>query len=285
MSRSESRRATAEARPAPRPDRFAPQRIVCLSAESADICARLGAWDRVIAVTAFASQEKLPPKPVVSGFSTGDAAKIAARQPDLVITFSDVQAELTAALIRAGCTVLATNPRTLAEIAQTICLIGSAIGCAIAAEKLALDFEAKISALRSAPKTRPRVYFEEWPEPLIAGIGWISEIIELIGGTDILAHCRAKSAQERVVTSDEIIAADPQIIFASWCGKKARLDEIAARPRWREITAIRTGQIYEIDSSSILQPGPALLRGAQEMARLLALASPADAAQGNARVC
>lgn len=270
--------------PAPRSNRFAPRRIICLSAESADICARLGAWDRVLAVSAFAAQENLPPKPVISGFSTGDAAKIAAQQPDLVFTFSDVQADLTAALIRAGCQVLATNPRTLAEIAQTICLVGAAIGCAPAARKLATAFEVKLAALRRAPEFRPRVYFEEWPTPFISGIGWISELIELVGGTDIFAHRRAPAATQRVVTGEEIIAADPHVILASWCGQKARLGEIGARPRWNEIAAIRTGQLYEIDSAAILQPGPALLRGAAEIARRLALASPAEAAQGNACV-
>lgn len=236
-------------------------RIVCLSAESADICARLGAWDEVVGVTAFASQTGLARRPVVSGFSTADVAAVVAMQPDLVITFCDVQADLAAQLIHAGCTVLATNQRSLAQIGQAIRLIGGAIGRASAAEVLASEFAAGLETLRRDPAHRPRVYFEEWPEPLISGIGWVGELIELCGGEDIFASRRGGASRERVVSAEEVIAADPGIILASWCGKPVRVAEITRRPGWDTIAAVRTGQVHALPSSDLLQPGPALLAG------------------------
>jgi iron complex transport system substrate-binding protein len=245
-------------------------RIVCLSAEAADICARLGAWNEVVAVSAFADQRDLPRKPVVSGFANGDVPRVLAFEPDLVITFSDVQADLAAQLIRAGVTVLATNQRTLANIAQTIQLIGRALGRADAASKLAADFESQLEALRPGDQPRPRVYFEEWPDPLISGIGWVGDLIGLAGGVDVFASRRGKATRERHVTAAEVAAADPEIILASWCGKPVDLEAIRARAGFAEISAVRDSQLFEIASSDILQPGPRVLRGAREIARIIA---------------
>lgn len=243
-------------------------RIACLSAESADICARLGAWGDVVAVSAYADQTDLDRKPVVSAFSTGDAGRVLAHRPDIVITFSDVQAEIAAALIRAGATVLATNQRTLAEIAAAIRLIARAIGRVAAGEKLAADFERQLSELRRAPSRRPRVYFEEWPEPPISGIAWVGELIELAGGEDIFASRRGRSAGERTVRDDEVLAAAPDFILASWCGRK--VDLAALRDRFSETPAARAGRIAEMPSSDFLQPGPRLLGGARTLHRMLA---------------
>ncbi len=243
-------------------------RLVCLSAEGADICARLGAWEDVVAVSAFASQEGLDPRPAISGFSTADAERIVRQQPDLVITFSDVQADISAQLIRAGCAVLATNQRTLAEIATTIRWIGSAIGRSTAAEALAAQFQDDLAALKSDATSRPRVYFEEWPDPLISGIGWVGELIEWCGGEDIFAARRGQASRERIVRADEIIAANPDIILASWCGKRVDLDSIRQRPGFHTITALHHGDLHALDSNLFLQPGPRVLDGARELHRL-----------------
>jgi iron complex transport system substrate-binding protein len=245
-------------------------RVVCLSAEAADICARLGAWDEVVAVSAFADQRDLSRKPVVSGFANGDAPRVLAFEPDLAITFSDVQADLAAQLIRAGVTVLATNQRTLANIAQTIQLIGRALGRADTASKLAADFESQLDELRSGNRPQPRVYFEEWPDPLISGIGWVGELIELAGGVDVFAARRGKAARERHVTAADVTAAEPEIILARWCGKPVDLDAIRARAGFAEISAVLDSQLFEMASSDILQPGPRVLRGAREIARIIA---------------
>jgi iron complex transport system substrate-binding protein len=244
-------------------------RLVCLSAESADICARLGAWEDVVAVSAFASQEGLEHRPVIGGFSHTDDARILAAAPDLVITFSDVQAEITARLVRAGCAVLATNQRTLAEITQTIRVIGGAIGRERAATELAAQFTRELSDLDTDRHPQPRVYFEEWPEPLISGIGWVGEIIELCGGIDVFATRRGRSSRERVVSSEEIVAANPDVILASWCGRRVDLDKIRRRPGFSSIKAVQGNALQAIDSDLLLAPGPRLLEGAREVRRLL----------------
>jgi iron complex transport system substrate-binding protein len=173
-----------------------PNRILCLSAEAADICARLGAWDQVVAVSAFACQDGLEHKPVISGFSTCDCERAMQLKPDLVITFSDVQATISAEFIRAGCAVLATNQRTLLEIADTIQLIGGAIGLPQMAAQLAECFLGELESLSASRESAPKVYFEEWPDPMVSGIGWVGEIIERTGGIDVsqsVAGARQKS--------------------------------------------------------------------------------------------
>ncbi|MEQ1853617.1 MAG: ABC transporter substrate-binding protein [Chthoniobacteraceae bacterium] len=242
-------------------------RIACLSAESADICARVGAWGDVVAVTAFADQSGLDPKPVVSGFSSGDAARILSHSPDLVLTFSDVQAELTASLIRAGAFVLATNQRSLRETASAIRLVARAAGRGEAGEELAESFERELAALRRSPARRPRVYFEEWPDPPISGIGWVGELIELTGGEDIFAGRRARSAKERTVRDEEVLADAPDFILASWCGKP--VDLASLRRRFSETPAGRADRIMELPSADFLQPGPRLIEGARILHRLL----------------
>ena len=243
-----------------------PERIVCLSGESADICHRLGAADRVAAVSAFAPSSMLVGRPIVGGFSTLKIADLLSLKPDLVITFSDVQAQISADLIRNHCTVLATNQRSLRGIAQAILLIGRAIGCSAEAEKLASEFECQLQNLRRVELPRPRVFFEEWDEPLISGIGWVSEAIDLVGGADIFFRPDAKASRERAVEAMDVCGADPQIIFVSWCGKRVDLRKIAARPGWQAISAVRNKKVYSIDSADILQPGPGILTGVRQMA-------------------
>ncbi len=246
-----------------------PERIVCLSGESADICHQLGAADRVVAVSAFAPRSMRDGPAIVGGFSTLKMTDLLAIQPDLVITFSDVQAEISADLIRHHCTVLATNQRSLPGISQAILLIGRAIGCPAEALKLASDFESRLARLRSDRTPRPRVYFEEWDEPLISGIGWVSEAIHLVGGEDIFFRPEAKSSRDRTVDALEVGNADPQIIFASWCGKPVNPKRIAERPGWQAISAVKTNDIYSIDSADILQPGPAILAGVEQISGII----------------
>jgi iron complex transport system substrate-binding protein len=246
-----------------------PERIVCLSGESADICQRLGAADRVVAVSAFAPRSMRSSGTVVGGFSTLKIADLLSIEPDLVITFSDVQAQMSADLIRNHCTVLATNQRSLRGIIQAIVLIGRAIGCSDEAEKLASDFECELQNLRRDQSPRPRVYFEEWDEPLISGIGWVSEAINLVGGEDIFFRPAAKASRERAVEAATVCRADPEIIFVSWCGKPVDLEKIAGRPGWQAISAIRNKNIYSIDSADILQPGPGILTGVKQMSGII----------------
>ena len=243
-------------------------RIVCLSAEAADICARLGAWDDVIAVSAFASQSGLEARPVIGGFSSVDADRVARLRPDLVITFSDVQADIAARLIRAGCTVLATNQRTLGEIGDAIRLIGGAIGRAAAAETLSAEFQRDLDALETDAEPQPRVYFEEWPDPPISAIGWVGEIIERCGGTDLFAARRGPASLSRRVEFAEVIAAAPDMIIASWCGKTVDLASIRQRPGFSALNAIQTGELHTIDSDLLLQPGPRVLEGARQLSAL-----------------
>jgi iron complex transport system substrate-binding protein len=246
-----------------------PERIVCLSGESADICDRLGAADRVLAVSAFAPRSMHRGRTVVGGFSTLKIAELLAIEPDLVITFSDVQAQMAAELIRNHCTVLATNQRSLRGIVQAILLIGGAIGCSAEAEKMAADFECQLQSLRSDEVPRPRVYFEEWDEPLISGIGWVSEAIFLAGGEDIFFRPDAKSSQARAVQPTAVCHANPEVIFVSWCGKPVDLEKIGHRPGWQVIAAVRKKDVYSIESADILQPGPAILRGVKQMAEII----------------
>ena len=243
-----------------------PQRIVCLSAEHVEICYALGAGDRVVAVPGTAHR---PPeareKPRIGGFTTFRADKILELEPDLVLAFSDLQADISAELIRAGLPVFCSNPRSIEEILGSILLVGGLLGLDKPARDLVQDMRDEIRQLRefsSVWPDRPRVYFEEWHDPLIAGIRWVSEIIELAGGRDIFSELRDKrSAKERVLDPDEVVRRDPQIILASWCGKPVDVGVIRGRPGWSAISAVKTGRIHEVDGADILSPGPSVMAG------------------------
>ena len=251
--------------------RSSPERIVCLSAEATDWLWRIGAWDRVVGVTAFFKvPPEAAPKPRIGGFSTARFDKIAELNPDLVVTFSDVQASLASELMRRGFTVLATNQRTLPEIEATLALIGALVDCKHEAERWLAEFRQRLASVRHF-EPRPRVYFEEWNEPLVSGIAWVSELLERAGGIDVFATLRHnKSASERVVVPGEVCRADPQVIFASWCGRPVQSNEIASRPGWSHISAVKRDRIYEIPGEDILQPGFRLVHGFETMKRILA---------------
>lgn len=243
-----------------------PQRIVCLSAETAEIAYRLGAGDRVVGVPGTARRpEAVRDKARVGGFTSFRLDRILALEPDLVLAFSDLQRDIVGELIAAGVTVLCTNQRSLDEVLGAILLVGGALGRERAARDLVQDMRDEITQVReysSIWPDRPRVYFEEWMDPLVAGIGWVSDLIEVAGGRDVFAELRTEaSAPKRVVDPAEVLRRDPQIILASWCGKPVDREAIAGRPGWGAVAAVRAGQIHELDGADVLAPGPSLMVG------------------------
>lgn len=247
-----------------------PRRIVCLTAEHVEICYAVGAGERVVGVPGTAHR---PPeardKPKVGGFTSFRADRIIALEPDLVLAFSDLQADIVAELIRAGRPVLCTNQRSVDEVLAAILLVGGALGCAERARDLVQDIRDEIRQVREFSNVWPnrlRVYFEEWPQPLIAGIRWVSELIEIAGGRDIFPELRDRpSAQDRVVDPAEVIRRDPQIILASWCGKPVDAGAIRGRPGWEAISALKQGRIFELPGADILSPGPSLMVGLRQI--------------------
>lgn len=242
---------------------YPPERIVCLTEETVETLYLLGQSHRIVGVTGYAVR---PPqvrreKPRVGAFTSADVPKILALNPDLVLTFSDLQAEIAANLIRAGIAVHAFNQRSVAEILAMIRTLGALTDTATQADKLATGYEARLDSLRATQRpTRPKVYFEEWDDPPISGIAWVSELIEIAGGVDVFANLRREQgAKARILDPQQVIEAAPDVILASWCGKKVRPEKIAARDGWVQIPAVATGRITEIKSPLILQPGPAAL--------------------------
>lgn len=244
--------------------RFPPERIICLTEETVETLYLLDQQDRIVGVSGYAVRppEVRREKPRVSAFTSADIPKIMALEPDLVLTFSDLQADIVSDLIRKGITVMAYNQRDIAGILAMIRHLGALVDASAAAENLAESYAARLAALTQASsrRHRPRVYFEEWDEPMISGIKWVSELIEIAGGKDVFSHLSdQKAAKDRFVQSAEVIKAAPDVILASWCGKKVRPEKISARPGWQDIPAVRDGRIHEIKSPLILQPGPAAL--------------------------
>ena len=243
--------------------RFPPQRLVCLTEETVEVLYLLGEQDRIVGVSGYAVR---PPevrlKPRVSAFTSARIDRILELKPDLVLAFSDMQADIVAQLARAGVAVHLFNQRDLAGIFAMIRTLGALIGVAGKAEALARSLEQRVADVRAAhaSSARPRVYFEEWNDPMISAIGWVSELIEVAGGSDVFADRRgAAAATGRIVTADAVLAARPDVIVASWCGRKVVPDQIASRPGWSALPAVARGRIVEIKSPLILQPGPAAL--------------------------
>src|SRR5262245_39742218 len=251
-----------------------PQRIVCLTAETAEIAFRLGAGDRVLGVPGTGRRpDAARDRARVGGFTTFRVDRILALEPDLVLAFSDLQREVVAQLIAAGVAVLCTNQRSFDDVLRAILLIGGALGCEPAARDLVRDLSDEVQQIReysSMWPDRPRVYFEEWPEPLIAGIRWVSELIEAAGGHDVFAELRAQpAASGRVVSPEEVVRRDPHIILASWCGKPVDAAAIARRPGWSAMAAVAAAEIHEIDGEDILSPGPSLLIGLRRIHEII----------------
>ena len=256
---------------------FPPERIVCLTAETVETLYLLGAEARIAGITGFAQR---PPqarrdKPVIAAFTSSDLDAICALEPDLELGFSDLHADIAAGLIRRGSAAHVVPQRSLAGILEMSASLGALVAASERAAVLVASLKDRIAAAEARTariRTRPRVYFEEWDEPMICGIGWISELIALAGGIDIFAaRAQAAAAGARIVAGEEIIGGAPDIILASWCGKKFRPAALAARAGFAAVPAVRSGALHEIAASIVLQPGPAILtEGLAVFERLIA---------------
>ncbi len=264
--------------PGSAPASFGPQRIVCLTEETTEWLYLLGEEARIVGISGYTVRPRRArqEKPRVSAFLSGKIDQIVALQPDLVIGFSDMQAALADQLIRAGLNVLVTNQRSLAQIFATLRLVAGLVGAQARAEAWILACQARhaeISAAAAAWPRRPRVYFEEWDEPMISAIEWVSQLVGVAGGDDVFPELARQSMGRDRVISDPLAPAQraPDIVVGSWCGKKFRPERVAARPGWADVPAVRDGQLFEVKSCDILQPGPAALSdGLEQLHRLFA---------------
>ena len=244
---------------------FPPSRIVCLTEETVETLYLLGEDARIVGVSGYCVRpaQVRREKPRVSAFISADVPKILALKPDLLLTFSDLQADIVAELVRANVAVHAFNQRDIAGIFDMIRTLGALVGVPEKAEALARQLAARIDAVHARTKLlarRPRVYFEEWDAPMISGLAWVSELIEAAGGIEVFPEIAArKNAKDRIVSESQVIEAKPDIIVGSWCGKKFVPAKVAARPGFAAIPAVATGWLREIKSTLILQPGPAAL--------------------------
>ncbi len=243
-----------------------PKRIICLTEETTELLYLLGEQERIVGISGFTvrPRQAREEKPKVSAFTSAKTEKILDLDPDLVIGFSDLQADIAADLIRRGKQVLVFNQRSVAEIFSMIATLGAIVGRQEKAEEWIGTIQDKITALREKNRRRPRkpiVYFEEWFDPIITGIRWVAELIEIAGGQECFPELSQKSlARDRILADDSaIIERRPDIIIGSWCGRKFRPEKVMARPGWQDIPAVRNGHVYEIKSADILQPGPAAL--------------------------
>jgi iron complex transport system substrate-binding protein len=255
---------------------FPPDRIVCLTEETVETLYLLGEQDRIVGISGYVVR---PPqarreKPRVSAFTLANIDKIVSLKPDLVLTFSDLQANIVADLIRRGLNVHSFNQRSVAGILDMIRMLGAMVAASRRAEELVAALEADLAEARTRAECLPkraRVFFEEWDDPLISGIGWVSELIEIAGGIDIFADRRHQgAAKDRIVRVEEVVEREPDLIIGSWCGKKFRPERVAARPGFAQTRAVQRQDVYEIKSSLILQPGPAALTdGLAELQRII----------------
>jgi len=256
---------------------FPPQRIVCLTEETVETLYLLGEEARIVGVSGYAVRPARvrKEKPRVSAFISADVPKILTLKPDLVLAFSDLQADIVADLIRANVAVHAFNQRDVAGIFAMIRTLGALVGAPEKSDALAAALAARVDAVHERSlrlPCHPRVYFEEWDEPMISGIAWVSELIAAAGGIDVFPeHAALKNAKDRIVTAADVIAARPDIIVGSWCGKKFVPAKVAARPGFAEVPAVATGWLRQIKSPLILQPGPAALTdGLDALAAIIA---------------
>jgi iron complex transport system substrate-binding protein len=243
-----------------------PCRIICLTEEPTEVLYALGQEDRIVGISGFTVRPARArrEKPRVSAFTSAKVDRILELRPDFVVGFSDIQAEIAQALIKQGIEVWISNHRSIEGILGYVRRLGAMVGVAAQAERYALELEAHVDAVRQAAALmprRPRVYFEEWDDPLITGIRWVSELIAVAGGDDVFPE-RAVCAlgKDRILADPgEVVRRAPDIIFGSWCGKRFRPNLVAARPGWEDVPAVRDAELHEIKSPIILQPGPAAL--------------------------
>ena len=259
-----------------------PRRIACLTEETTETLYLLGEQDRIVGVSGYTAR---PPearrKPKISAFTTAKFEKIMAVEPDLVLAFSDLQADIVRELISRGVVVFTFNQRSIEEIFDMILVLARIVGASEKGEALIASLRSGLDAIAASASRfpgRPRVFFEEWKDPLISGIRWVEELIEIAGGDPIFPELRREqSAKTRIVDPPAVIPRNPEVIIGSWCGMKVAKDFIRARPGWVSISAIRHGHIYEIKSTYILQPGPAsLTEGVRQLHAILAHVAGAD---------
>lgn len=253
-----------------------PERIVCLTEETTETLYLLGEDRRIVGISGFTYRPKRArkEKPKVSAFVEADTAKIEALQPDLILAFSDIQADITRELVKRGHWVMTFNQRSIQEILQAIVCIGALVGKAREAEKLAQGYISRLENIRVAQAKRarrPKVYFEEWPDPMISGIRWVSELIEVAGGEDVFQELRSASlARDRTISPQRVVEKQPDVIIGSWCGKMVKKEQIRSREGWETMPALRNDHIFEIKSTLILQPGPAALTdGLDELVKII----------------
>lgn len=265
----------------PTADHQGPQRIVCLTEETTEWLYLLGEERRIVGISGFTVRPRRArqEKPKVSAFTSARIEQIVALRPDLVLGFSDIQADIAADLIRAGVPVLVFNQRSVAEIFEVLGQVAALVGAPQRGHALLLQFRERLGQMQQAVQARlaqgrcrPRVYFEEWDAPQISGIRWVSELIGIAGGEDCLAELAAQPLAKGRIVADplEVVRRAPDIIVGSWCGKKFRPEQVAARTGWQDVPAVRDGQLFEIKSPEILQPGPAALTdGAEALHRIV----------------
>ncbi len=258
-----------------------PRRIVCLTEETTEWLYLLGQEQRIVGISGYTVRPRRAreEKPKVSAFLSARIDKILDLQPDCVFGFSDLQADIAAALIRAGVPVTVFNQRSVDDIFSMLYQVAAMVGCAdaglsrIAAMRQRLDaIRAGAAALQAAGKRRPRVFFEEWDEPHISAIRWVSELLDIAGGDDLFPELAARPlGKDRIIADGaEIVRRAPDIVIGSWCGKKFRAERVAARPGWQDVPAVKTGQLFEIKAADILQPGPAALTdGVEQLHRIV----------------
>lgn len=253
-----------------------PRRIICLTEETTETLYLLGEQDRVVGVSGYTVR---PPearqKPKVSAFINAKFDKILALEPDLVFAFSDLQADIAAELIRRGVNVMTFNQRGVTEVLEMILTVGRLVGCPEKAMTLVTSLQSELDAIAASASRfahRPRVLFEEWYDPLISGIRWVEQLIEIAGGECIFPELRQhQGAKDRVVNPADVIERDPQVIIGSWCGRQVKKDLIRHRDGWEQISAVRDNHLYEVKSAYILQPGPAALtEGVRQIHAILA---------------
>lgn len=243
-----------------------PERIVCLTEEATETLYLLGEEARIVGISGFTVRppEARRDKPKVSAFTSAKIDQIVALEPDLVIGFSDLQADIAAELIRRGVAVMVFNHRSVEEILGMMLTLAGLVGAHEKGRALVAEHVARIDAVRAEASRlprRPRVYFEEWDDPMISAIRWVSELIHIAGGKDCFADLgRQPLGKDRIISDpQQVIDADPELIVGSWCGKKFRPEKVCGRPGWQDIAAVRHGAVHEIKSPNILQPGPAAL--------------------------
>ncbi|MBM9576692.1 cobalamin-binding protein [Leptospira sp. 201903070] len=252
-----------------------PKRIICLTEETTELLYLLGEQDRIVGISAYTVRplKAKSEKPKVSAFINGNIKKIKDLKPDLVIGFSDIQASLAKDLIAEGLNVLVTNQRTISEILETMLLFGSIVGKGKETQLLIDGWKTKLERVQAERRTEkpPRVFFQEWDEPIITGISWVGELIEIAGGKDCFDNLRNKSmAKERIISSQDVAEKNPDIYLGSWCGKPVNFDWVRTHPDWQKTNAIRNQKIFELDPSIILQPGPALFEeGIDQLAKFI----------------